>query len=154
MKNLLRAFTLVAAFISSGTASAAASDYAIGTDLIRWFDPVQDGGMASLTMQKALGRETALFVDLAQRGDRTVVGVDYKVYNQRYYYGSFFQVGGLLDIQNSTRLYLEGAMGYEFSPSQNWVVSGDVQMVFGPSHPVTQKEEPWFVPRLRVMYAF
>lgn len=154
MKNLLRACTLVAAFITSGTATAAATDYAIGTDLIRWFDPVQDGGMASLTFQKALGREDALFVDLAQKGDRYLLGMDYKIYNQRYYYGSFMQVGALLDIDNSTRLYIEGAMGYEFSPSQNWVVSGDVQVLYGPQHPVTHDEEPWFLPRLRVMYAF
>lgn len=154
MKNLLRACTLVAAFITSGTATAAATDYAIGTDLIRWFDPVQDGGMTSLTFQKALGREDALFVDLAKKGDRYLVGMDYKVYNQRYYYGSFMQVGALLDIDNSTRLYVEGAVGYEFTPSTNWVVSGDVQMIYGPRHPVTDNEEPWFVPRLRVMYAF
>jgi len=154
MKNLLRACTLVAAFISSGTATAAATDYAVGTDLIRWFDPVQDGGMMNLTFQKALGREDALFVDLAKKDDRYLIGMDYKVYNQRYYYGSFMQVGGLLDIDNSTRLYIEGAIGYEFSPSKNWVVSGDVQMLYGARHPVTNDEEPWFLPRLRVMYAF
>lgn len=154
MKRLLQAMTLAVAFAAPGVVSAAATDYAIGSDLIRWIDPAQDGGMASLTFQKALGREKALFVDLANKGDRTQVGIDYKVYNQRYYYGSFFQVGGLLDFQNSTRFYLEGAMGYEFSPAQSWVVSGDVQMIYGAGHPVSGKEEPWFLPRLRVMYAF
>ena len=154
MKNLLRACTLVAAFMSSGTATAAATDYAIGTDLIRWFDPVQDGGMASLTFQKALGREDALFIDLAHKDERSLVGIDYKIYNQRYYYGSFMQVGILLDIEDSTRLYAEGAMGYEFTPSKNWVVSGDVQLIYGSRHPLTDEKEPWFTPRLRVMYAF
>lgn len=155
MKKLLRACTLIAALITSGTATAAATDYAIGTDLIRWLDPVQDGGMASLTFQKALGREDALFVDLAQKDDRTMLGLDYKVYNQRYYYGSFFQVGVLLDFQNSTRAYVEGAMGYEFSPAQNWVVSGDVQMSYGSRHLFSEDEDsPIFLPRLRLMYAF
>lgn len=153
MKKLLWA-SLLAASVSSGAANAAATDYAIGTDLIRWFDPVQDGGMMNLTFQKALGRDNALFVDLAKKDDRYLVGMDYKVYNQRYYYGSFMQLGALLDIDNSTRLYLSGAVGYEFSPSKDWVISGDVQMAYGSRHPFTGDEEPWFTPRLRVMYTF
>jgi hypothetical protein len=155
MKKLLRACALVAAFISSGAASAAATDYAIGTDLIRWSDPAQSNGMANLVFQKALGREDALYVDFAMKDERYMLGIDYKVYNQRYYYGSFMQLGGLLVVDDgSATVGIEGAMGYEFSPAQNWVVSGDVQMIYGPKHPVKDSEVPWFTPRLRVMYTF
>lgn len=154
MKKLLRACTLVAAVFASGAASAAATDYAIGTDLIRWADPIQDNGMMSLVFQKALGRESAFHLDLASKDGRHLVGMDYKIYNQRYYYGSFMQVGAVLEIESSTNLGLEGAVGYEFSPAQDWVVSGDVQMIYGPKHPLTDTQVPWFTPRLRVMFTF
>ncbi|MAC48082.1 MAG: hypothetical protein CMI12_14730 [Oceanospirillum sp.] len=156
MKTLLRVCALAAACITSGTASAAATDYAIGTDLIRWVDPTQENGMANISFQKAMGREDAFYMDFAMKDDRYLIGMDYKVYNQRYYYGTFMQMGLLVMIENGgdSKFGLEGAIGYEYSPFQNWVLSGAVQMTYGPSHPVRDSDAPWFTPRLQLMYTF
>lgn len=155
MKRLLRACTLAAAFITSGAASAAATDYAIGTDLVRWVDPVQDDGMANIVFQKAIGRDDALHMDFSMKDDRYLLGMDYKVYNQRYYLGTFMQVGAMLQVEDgNTDFGIQGAIGYEFSPFQDWILSSDIQLVYGPDHPEKDSQDPWIVPRVRLMYAF
>lgn len=155
MKRLIRACALAAAFLTSGAASAAATDYAIGTDLIRWVDPTQDDGMANIVFQKALGREDAIHIDFSMKDDRYILGADYKVYNRRYYLGSFMQMGAMLHVEDGSADFgIEGAVGYEYSPFQDWVLSADIQLVFGPDHPEKDKQEPWIVPRVRLMYTF
>ncbi|MBB5021048.1 hypothetical protein [Desulfurispira natronophila] len=154
MKKNLILLAVLLCFLALAPQSALASN-AVGIDGIRLIDKNQDDGMTNAFFQHALSRTTAVKAGFASGDDLTIIEVSYKGYNQRYYNGTFYELGGAyVDDSDDSEIGFTASLGYETSIANSLVVGGAVQMMLIDEDIMRQEESPIFLPRLYAMFTF
>ncbi len=139
-----------------GTAWAEPRQYSLGIDLVRMVDEEQYGGMLGLSYQASLGTHSALVGRLARQSRYTIFEGLYKVYGDTYFDGPFAAAGVVTGrYEGDKEIGFLGALGYELSINQFWVISGAVECTWGTmKHPITGHHDPLFRPALSLILAF
>lgn len=135
--------------------------HALGMDMVRLLDKAQfepDDGMLNLFYQGYLTRNTAWSIGYARGEQGSIPELGYKIYNQEYQNGTFWQVGAAsVDVDGTTYNHepaVWGAFGFERMPAPNLVVSGSARAMVGIDHPNTGRKDIIFTPVLAVMFTF
>lgn len=167
MKNFLSLAALCAALVLLVPAGFAAEKkasntrhHAIGLDMVRLLDNGQfepNDGTLNLFYQGYLTKNSAWIAGYAWGKHSNIPELGYKIYNQGYQAGTFFQAG-ITSIDNDARydgdIAVIGAFGFERAPAENLVVSGSVKALVGIDHPVTGDKDILFLPSLSVLFTF
>lgn len=166
MKPLLPVHLLLAATVTTmSAANTHAEDntrlHAVGMDLIRLLDNAQfepDDGTLNLTYQGYVTRNTGWTLSYAW-GDRSSIWeAGFKIYNQTYQAGTFWQLGvASVDVDRTNynhELAAWGAFGIERMPAPNVVISCAAKAMVGIDHPHTGEKDIIFTPTLSVLVAF
>lgn len=153
--------TIAMAAITSPTAAADHDLHAIGIDLVRLIDNGQfepDDGTLNLFYQGYLTTKSAWTLGYAWGERSSIPEVTYKIYNQEFQAGTFWQIGiTSVDVENTiydNDIAVLGAFGFERSPAQNIVISGAVKALVGIDHPDTGEKDIVFLPSLSVLFTF
>lgn len=168
MKKYLPPFAFACALLATTTAVNAAETpagkarhHAIGMDIVRLLDNGQfepNDGTLNLFYQGYLTKNSAWTVGYAWGDASSIPEVTYKIYNQGYQAGTFWQVGVTsVDVDGTTYngdLAVLGAFGFERSPAENLIVSGAVKALVGIDHPRTTEKDIVFLPSLSVLFTF
>lgn len=150
----------------STTSSGGGSHHAIGLDLVRLLDNGQfepNDGVLNLFYQGYLTRNTGWRAAYAWGEQSKIWEVGYKIYNQGYQNGTFWEVGVTsIDVDGSVApkydgdIAVLGAFGFERTPAEHVVVSGAVKALVGVDHPHVRppQKDIIFLPSLSVMFTF
>ena len=135
--------------------------HAVGVDIVRLLDNGQfepNDGTLNLFYQGYLTKNSAWTAGYAWGDESSLPEVTYKIYNQGYQAGSFWQVGlTTVDVGNTAYdgdVAVLGAFGFERMPAENLVVSGSVKALVGIDHPDTGEKDIVFLPSLSVLFTF
>lgn len=159
---LIAAAALALLMLAAAGAQAAGTRYhAIGMDMVRLIDNGQfepDDGTLNLFYQGYLTQKSAWTIGYAWGDESSITEVAYKIYNQGYQAGTFWQVG-LANVDVDGTAYnndvaVLGAFGFERMPAENLVISGSVKALVGIDHPRTGEKDIIFLPSLSVLFAF
>lgn len=160
MKALLPAVALAALLPLAGTAEARAL-HAVGLDMVRLLDKGQfepDDGTLNLFYQGWLSDNTGWTLGYAWGEQSSIPEIGYKVYNQAYQAGTYWQIGlATVDVEGTDYnhdLAVWGSFGFERSPVANVVISGSAKAMVGIDHPRTGEKDIIFLPTLSVMFTF
>lgn len=161
MKHALPAAALLLAAATPALAEDNTRLHAVGMDLVRLLDNAQfepDDGTLNLTYQGYVTRNTGWTLSYAW-GDRSSVWeAGFKIYNQAYQSGTFWQVGfASVDVDRTNynhELAAWGAFGIERMPAPNVVISCAAKAMVGIDHPHTGEKDIIFTPVLSVLVAF
>lgn len=160
LPRLAAATLAVLAFVPAAEA-AGTRHHAIGMDMVRLIDNGQfepDDGTINLFYQGYLTQQSAWTVGYAWGERSQIPEFTYKIYNQAYQAGTFWQVGvtsvDVEDTQYDNDLAVLGAFGFERMPADNLVVSGSVRALVGIDHPDTGEKDIVFLPSLSLVFAF
>lgn len=155
------AATLALLVAATGAEAAGTRYHAIGMDMVRLIDNGQfepDDGTLNLFYQGYLTQTTAWTIGYAWGERSDIPEFTYKIYNQAYQAGTFWQVGvASVDVEDSVYdndLAVLGAFGFERMPADNLVISGAVKALVGIDHPDTGEKDIVFLPSLSVIFAF
>ncbi|MFP5382622.1 MAG: hypothetical protein ACLGHG_00985 [Gammaproteobacteria bacterium] len=155
----------IAIVAATGATTARAEDntrlHAVGMDLVRLLDNGQfepDDGTLNLVYQGYVTRNTGWTLSYAW-GDRSSIWeAGFKIYNQTYQSGTFWQVGlASVDVDRTNynhELAAWGTFGIERLPAPNVVISLAAKAMVGIDHPHTGEKDIIFTPTLTVMAAF
>jgi hypothetical protein len=163
MKFAPKTLSLALLLAAAGSAQAAGQHLnAIGLDMARLVDVSQfepQDGTLNLFYQGYLTKNAGWTFAYAWGDDSEVWEASYKIYNQLYQSGSFWQMGlAVVDVDNSPFYShdpaLWGAFGYERKPVENIVVNAAVKAYVGVEHPYTGDKELILFPSLSVAFTF
>lgn len=142
-------------------AAAAGRQSAIGLDMVRLLDVGQfepDDGTLNLFFQGYLTQQTAFTFGYAWGDRSSIPELGYKIYNQQYLSGTYWQVGlASIDVDGTAYNHEPaawGSFGFEKQAVENVYISGAAKAYVGVDHPKTGDKEIIFVPTLSVMFAF
>lgn len=137
------------------------SRHAIGVDLVRLLDNAQfepNDGTLNLFYQGYLTANTAWVAGYADGERSRTPELSYKVYNQGYQAGSFWQLGvAVVDVDGTTYTNdpaIWGAFGFERAPAPNLVISVAAKAMVGIDHPHTGENDIIFLPSLSALFTF
>lgn len=160
MNKLLPAAAL-AALLPLATAADARGLNAVGLDMVRLIDNGQfepDDGTLNLFYQRYLTKQSALTLGYAWGERSSIPEIGYKIYNQGYQDGSFWQIGlATVDVDGTAynhEVAVWGAFGFERSPAESLVISAAVKAMAGIDHPMTNEKDIVFLPSLSVLFTF
>lgn len=162
MNRILPVVAAIAlAFAASGARADGTRYYAVGMDMVRLIDNGQfepNDGTLNLFFQGYLTPKTAWTVGYAWGEKSSIPEATYKLYNQAYQAGTFWQVGlAGVDVDGTAYnndIAVLGAFGFERTPAENLVISGSVKALVGIDHPVTGEKDIVFLPTLSVLFTF
>lgn len=158
---LAAALACTAAGAIAAEQKSAGAHHAIGLDIVRLLDNGQfepNDGTLNLFYQGYLTRNTAWTAGYAWGDLSSIPEVTYKIYNQGYQNGTFWQVGvTTVDVESTAYdgdVAVLGAFGFERSPAEHLVISSSVKALVGIDHPRTGEKDIVFVPSLSVLFTF
>ena len=120
------------------------------------FEP--DEGTLNFFYQGYLTQKAAWTIGYAWGERSSIPELTYKIYNQGYQSGTFWQIGlASVDVDGTTYdndLAVLGAFGFERIVAENLTLSTSAKAFVGIDHPVTGERDIIFYPSLSVAFRF
>ncbi len=127
----------------------------LGTDVIRLVDQAQFEGMLNIYFQGDITKSSAFIIAVSNSTPATVIDGSYRHYFNKYHNGKYLDAGAtivLMDDDNDVGAFIQ--YGYETSPAKHFIVGVGVRMIIGYEHPVSNENDPIFLPVLNLGFAF
>ncbi|MFO8154718.1 MAG: hypothetical protein ACQERR_02930 [Pseudomonadota bacterium] len=165
MKTAIKGAVLALLVASPGLATAEASK-AIGVDVVRWLNPVQDE-MQNVFYQHQIGRTLDVYAGYAEStrwenhaaDDYTIIDVGLKAYRAQTRDGLFWLVGAAYYDDDysadDAQTGLAFGVGHEYRLARNIAISTAIKGISGIPHSRgTDTDELFFEPSLSLMITF
>ncbi len=154
--RFIKTLIIAAAFALIIPASSFAKmQITLGTDAIRLVDQAQFEGMLNIYFQGDITKSSAFVIAVSNSSLATVIDGSYRHYFDKYHNGKYIDAGAtivLMDDDNDVGAFVQ--YGYEMSPAKHFIVGVGVRMIIGYEHPMTQENDPIFLPVLNLGFAF